>query len=476
MGIRRTLAFILATGIVASVAAADNAGQGRYDAKARELFARVISMPTSKGNARVPAMVEYLAGEFRAAGFPAADVVVVPFKGTGDATASLVVRYRSNGHSNDTRGKPILLLAHMDVVTAKREDWERNPFELIEENGFFYGRGTYDNKQGVVALTATFLRLKAEGFVPRRDLIIYFSGDEETAQETTGNIVREHRALIDAEFALNSDAGGGVLDDVSGKPLYFALQTAEKTYADFTLTVRNPGGHSSQPRADNAIYDLAAALGRVRAWQFPVMSNPTTLASLRQQGEMTPGELGEALKKFAADPADAAAAQLVSQSSSFVGQIRTTCVATMLNGGHAENALPQSASANVNCRIFPGVKIEDVRASLQQVAGKDVEVKLVGEPLWSDASPLRPDVLKAVTRAVHTIRPGVPVVPFQASGATDGLFFRSIGIPTYGLDGNFMKPKDEFSHGLNERVGVGAFYDSLKFWHALLTDLAGRRR
>jgi acetylornithine deacetylase/succinyl-diaminopimelate desuccinylase-like protein len=478
MGIRRTLAFMLATGIAASVAAADNAGQGRYDAKARELFARVISMPTSKGNAQVPAMVEYLAGEFRAAGFPAADVVVVPFKGTGDATASLVVRYRSDGKGSNggKGGKPIALLAHMDVVTAKREDWERNPFELIEENGFFYGRGTYDNKQGVVALTATFLRLKAEGFVPTRDLIIYFSGDEETAQETTASIVREHRALVDAEYALNSDAGGGVLDDATGKPLYFSFQTAEKTYADFTLTVRNPGGHSSQPRADNAIYDLAAALGKVRAYQFPVMSNPTTLASLKQQGEMTPGELGVAVKKFAENPNDAAAAQLISQSPSFVGQTRTTCVATMLNGGHAENALPQSASANVNCRIFPGVKIEDVRVALQQAAGKDVEIKLVGEPLWSDASPLRPDLVKAVTRAVNAIQPGVPVVPLQTSGATDGLLFRAAGIPTYGIDGNFMKPDDDFSHGLNERIGVRSFYDSLKFWHVLLKDLAGKRR
>jgi acetylornithine deacetylase/succinyl-diaminopimelate desuccinylase-like protein len=461
--------------------AADSAGQGRYDAryqvKARELFARVIAMPTSKGNGQVPAMAEYLAGEFRAAGFPAADVTIVPFKGSADQTASLVVRYRSKeGRGNGKGGKPIVVMAHMDVVAAKRSDWERNPFELIEENGFFYGRGTYDNKQGVVALTATFLRLKAEGFVPTRDLIIYFSGDEETAQDTTVNVVRAHRELIDAEYALNADAGGGVLDDASGKALYFSFQTAEKTYADFTLTARNPGGHSSQPRADNAIYELAAALGKVRAYQFPAMSNPTTLASLKQQGAMTPGELGAALSKFAANPQDSAAAEVIAREPSFVGQTRTTCVATMLSGGHAENALPQSATANVNCRIFPGVKIEDVRAKLQEVAGKEVEVKLVGEPLWSDASPLREDLVKAVTRAVNAIRPGVPVVPLQTSGATDGLVFRSAGIPTYGMDGNFMKSEDDFSHGLNERIGVKSFYDSLTFWHTLLKDLAGRRR
>lgn len=477
---RFSLAIVFAV-IAAAASPGHSAGQGRndaqYDAKARELFARVIAMPTSKGNAQVPAMAEYLAGEFRAAGFPAADVTIVPFKGSADQTASLVVRYRSKeGGGNGKGGKPIVVLAHMDVVAAKRSDWERNPFELIEENGFFYGRGTYDNKQGVVALTATFLRLKAEGFVPTRDLIIYFSGDEETAQDTTVNVVRNHRELIDAEFALNSDAGGGVLDDATGKPLYFSLQTAEKTYADFALTARNPGGHSSQPRADNAIYDLAAALSKVRAYQFPAMSNPTTLASLKQQGAMTPGEFGAALSRFAANPQDAAAAEVIAREPSFVGQTRTTCVATMLSGGHAENALPQSATANVNCRIFPGVRIEDVRAKLQEVAGKEVEVKLVGEPLWSDASPLREDLLKAVTRAVNAIRPGVPVVPAQASGATDGLVFRAAGIPTYGMDGNFMKSGDDFSHGLNERVGVQSFYDSLTFWHTLLTDLAGRRR
>ncbi len=196
----------------------------------------------------------------------------------------------------------------MDVVAAKREDWERSPFELIEENGFFYGRGTYDDKQGVVAITSTFLRLKSEGFVPSRDLIIFFSGDEETAQATTMNIAQEHRALIDAEFALNSDAGGGMLDDATGKALYYSLQTAEKTYADFTVTVRNPGGHSSLPRDDNAIYDLAVALLKVRDYKFPVMWNDTTVASLRQAGTMTPGELGEALRKFADNPRDAAAA------------------------------------------------------------------------------------------------------------------------------------------------------------------------
>jgi len=465
----------LATAFLTCAAVAAPAPQRTaQELKAREIYAKVVSIPTSKGNGRVPEMAEYLAGQFRAAGFPAEDVRVVPFKGVGDQTASLVVRYRSGGKGGSGKAKPILLIAHMDVVTAKREDWERDPYQFIEDNGYFYGRGTFDDKQGVVAITSTFLRMKAEKFVPNRDLIAYFSGDEETAQDTAIDIVKNHRALIDAEFALNGDAGGGILDDDNGKPLYFSLQTAEKTYADFSVTTRNPGGHSSQPRDDNAIYDLAVALTRLRDFKLPVMWNETTLASLKQAGTLVSGELGEALTRFAANPKDAAAAEVISHNPTYVGTTRTTCVATLLNGGHAENALPQSASANVNCRIFPGVKIEDVRVALQGAVGNGVEVKVVGTPMSSDPSPLRPDVLKAVTRAVHAIRPDVPVIPSQTSGATDGLVFRAGGIPTYGVDGNFMKGNEDFSHGLNERLSVQSFYDSLTFWYVMVTSLSGK--
>jgi len=464
---------VLATLFGASAACvAAPAARSPQELKAREIYAKVISIPSQKGNDKVPAVAEYLAGEFRAAGFPADDIHIVPFKGVDDNTASLVVRFRGNGKG----GKPIVMLAHMDVVVAKREDWERDPFTLTEENGYFYGRGTFDDKQGVVALTSTFLQLKAEKFVPSRDLILYFSGDEETAQATAADIVKAHRDLIDAEFALNADAGGGTLDDQTAKPLYYTLQTAEKTYADFAVSTHNAGGHSSQPRDDNAIYDLAAALTRLRAWQAPVMWNDTTLAQLKKAGELTSGELGEALRKFAADPHDAAAAAVIARSPAYVGTTRTTCVATMLNGGHAQNALPQSAVANVNCRIFPGMKVEDVRQALQRAVGDLAEVKLTGTPMSSDPSPLRPDVVKAVTHAVNVIRPGTPVVPGQVSGASDGLLFRAAGIPTYGVDGNFMKDDEDFSHGLNERLTVQSFYDSLKFWHVLVTDLAGPRR
>lgn len=472
MTTRLLAALAAATCFSLAATAADQPGTRASDRKAREILEKVVSIPTELGRNKVPEMAEYLAGEFRAAGFPAEDVKVIPYKFTADQTAVLIVRYRGTGQG----GKPIALMAHMDVVTAKREEWERDPYRLIEENGYFFGRGTADIKSGIAGLTATFLRLRQEGFKPSRDLIIYFSGDEETAQDTTVVTVRDHRDLVDAEFALNSDAGGGVLDDDTGKPLFYSLQAAEKTYADFTLTAHNPGGHSSQPRADNAIYELAAAIGKVQAHAFPVMTNEITISSFRAAGKSTPGELGAAMSKFAANPKDADAAAVISKNPAVVGMLRTTCVATRLDGGHANNALPQTATANVNCRIFPGVKVEDVQATLQQLVGSGIDVQEFGKAMSSDASPLRPDVMAAVTRTVQKLHPGVPVVPEQASGATDGLVFRAAGIPTYGVGGIFMKSKDDFSHGLNERIPVAGFYSSLDHWYLLLKDLAGRRR
>ncbi len=435
-----------------------------HDAKAREIFSKLISYPTSPGLGQVPAMAEYLAGEFRRAGFPQADIHLLPL----GETASLVVRYRGDGSG----GRPILLLAHMDVVTAKREDWQRDPYTLVEENGFFYGRGTLDVKNGVTALTATFLRLKSEGFVPTRDLIIAFSGDEETEGKTARDQVNNHRDLVDAEFALNSDGGGGTIDE-NGRDLVYGLQTAEKTFASFELTVRNPGGHSSLPREDNAIYELADALKKVQAYRFPVMWNDTTVASYRAAAKVTEGKVGEAMAAFAQDPENsAAAAEVLTRIPWEVGRIRTTCIPTLLRGGHAENALPQSATATINCRIFPGVAVADVGKTLQSLAGPAAELKVIGEPFASDASPLRADVLAAVTQTVHALHPGTPVVPVQESGATDGLYFRSAGIPTYGVGAAFIKDSDSFAHGLNERLPVKSFYEDLQHWYLLVKALS----
>ena len=470
---KQSLSFLCGICLAFSAAAAPPE-HGPFDAKAREIFQKVIAIPTSIGNDKVPEMAEYLASEFRAAGFADADINILPLNYPDDKTASLVVRYRSEAKVSDGKSaKPILLLAHMDVVAAKRADWQRDPFRLIEEGGYFFGRGAYDVKPGVVALTTAFLRLKKEGFKPKRDLIIYFSGDEESSQRTTVDVVRDHRDLIDAEYALNSDAGGGSLDEVTGKPALYKLSSAEKTYADFTLTTHNAGGHSSRPRVDNAIYDLAEALLKVSKYRFPAMSNDATIANFRAAAKTNAGELGAAMARFAANPQDTAAADIIAESPAYIGQTRTTCIATMLAGGHAMNALPQSASANVNCRIFPGVKVPDVQAKLQELAGPAVEIKVVGTPMSSDASPLRKDVVDAVTRAVQKVRPGVPVVPQQDSGASDGLVFRAAGIPTYGTEAIFIKPSEDFAHGLNERIPVESFYKSLEQWYLLIKDVGG---
>ena len=465
MNTRFTMAIVTAVVGLFAARGVTAAPPDSFERQGVELYRKLISFNTAVGQGQVPVLAEYLATQFRAAGFAASDIHLFPL----GETTSMVVRYPGNGSG----GRPILLMAHMDVVTARREDWKRDPFTLIEENGYFYGRGTLDVKGGVATITSAFVRLKSEGFVPSRDLIIVFSGDEETTQQTIKDLARNHRELIDAEFALNSDGGGGVLDERTGLPLAYSLQTAEKIYESFELTVHNAGGHSSTPRVDNAIYDLAAVLQRLQGYHFPVMSNDTTRRYFAALGKRTPGKLGAAMLGFAAHPQEGAAAATLAANFSYVGDTRTTCVPTLLSGGHADNALPQSATATINCRIFPGVRVDAVQATLQKLAGPGVQFKRVNEPIESDASPLREDVLAAVTRAVHRRHPGIEVVPQQSSGATDGAVLRSAGIPTYGTGEEFIKDSDDFSHGLNERVPVQSFYDGLDFWHALIVDLAG---
>lgn len=456
----------LAFALTAAPAAAQTDNEASR-AQARDIYQRVVGFNSSPEGGQVGAMGDYLAELFRNGGFAAEDVnllEVADVKG-------LVVRYRGDG----TGGRPILFLAHMDVVPALRSDWERDPFTLVEENGYFFGRGASDNKAGLSLIAATFLQLKAQGFTPTRDLIIWFSGDEETSGNSTAALLRDHRALLgDVEFALNSDGGGGSLNNQTGAPEAYFLQTAEKTYASYTLTARNPGGHSSLPRPDNAIFDLMDALERVRGYQFPVMWNDTTLMSFRAGGQVVGGETGAAMRRFAERPGDRRAAATISANPNMVGQVRTTCVPTLLAGGHAENALPQSAVATINCRIFPGVPPADVQAQLQRLAGENIEVAPIGETNFSDASPLREDVIAAVTAAVHAHYPNVPITPSMSAGATDGLFFRAAGIPTYGVGEMFMKESDEFAHGLNERNPVASFYNGLDHWRVLINELAGR--
>ncbi|MDX1576980.1 MAG: M20/M25/M40 family metallo-hydrolase [Gemmatimonadota bacterium] len=461
-------ALLLPAVLAAQDASADYAEP--HQRQALDIYRDLIEFRSATPHGEVPAVARYLADRFLEGGFPAGDVHILPFTlPSGEETASLIVRYPGDGSSGED---PILLLAHMDVVDALPEDWERDPFTLIEEDGYFFGRGTFDDKFGVTTLTTTFLRLKREGFVPTRDLVIAFTGDEETGMLTTRGLVTTHRSLTDAEFALNADGGGGVLAE-DGTPRAFFVQASEKTYATFELTVTNPGGHSSTPRTDNAIYELADALKRLEEHRFPVRVNDATLAYFETMSGIVGGEVGEAMARLARDPQDAEAAEVLWHRPEEVGITRTTCVATMLRAGHAENALPQSATATVNCRIFPGVEVSEVQATLQRVVGESVRIEVLDEPLASPASPIREDVMEAVEAGVQAIRPGTPIVPYMAPYGTDGKEIRRGGIPTYGVMGIFIKDSDQFAHGLNERVSVRAFFDALEFWHTVLRELAG---
>lgn len=442
-----------------------------YQRTALVIYRHIISIRSAAGHGNVPEVANYLADQLRDGGFDDADIHVLPQTlSSGEETASLVVRFEGD----DSSGRePILLIAHMDVVDALPEDWERDPFTLVEEDGYFFGRGTLDDKFGITTLTTTFLRLKADGFVPNRDLILGFTGDEETGMETTRALANDYRELTDAEYVLNADGGGGFLDH-NGNATAFMVQAAEKTYASFKLTIRNPGGHSSLPRPDNAIYELATVLKNIEAYTFPTRTNDITQGYFEKSGAVTPSPVGDAMRRFAANPEDEEALAVLRQSPMQNAVTRTTCIATMLSAGHADNALPQSATATVNCRIFPGVAVDDVLAKLFEVAANDaLEIELMGEATSSPASPINEEINAAVIKAVHRQHPGIPIIPYMAPYGTDGIEMRLAGMPTYGVMGLFIKEEDEFAHGLNERVQVDMFFGALEYWHDMLTDLAG---
>ena len=455
-----------------AIAAPSRPAATNWNALGREIFAEAVNMRTAVGNNATPQLVEALAARFRAAGFAEADIHILRHKDT----AALVVRYRGDGSAGK---KPILALSHLDVVDALASDWSRDPYQFAEIDGYFYGRGTTDVKIGVTAITTAFLRLKAEGFVPKRDIILSFSGDEETTGETTHILARDHRDWIDAEYALNSDGGGGAYTE-DGRLLPFSLQTSEKTYADFTLTTRNRGGHSSGPRRDNAIYQLAQALTRLSTARFASHLNDTTRAELLAEADALPANnpVAVAIRRFAADPADQAAADIIEADESTVGRTRTTCVATMLSGGHAENALPQTAAATVNCRIFPGESLETVKGVISAaVDDPGIEIAQLGDVLVAPGSELRQDVLEAYTRSLRRLIPGVKVLPSMSLGASDGNILRFYGIPTYGVDGSWIvTPIDDRAHGRDERLPVKAFEQDLEHWYFMLKDLAGTGR
>jgi carboxypeptidase PM20D1 len=462
----KKIIMLVAACMLSSITLASEEVTSAHARKTLEIYTRIIGVETSKNLGNVPEVANYLASELLAAGFAKEDVEVVPL----GETASLIATYRGDGSSGKA---PILFLGHMDVVEALAADWERPPFELTSDDTYFFARGTVDNKFGVAQLTSTFIRLKKEGFMPNRDLIIAFSGDEESGMTTTRMLAYEREDLARAEFALNSDAGGGDLS-ADGRPVVYLMQAAEKTYVTWEITVRNPGGHSSRPRPDNAIYDLANAITKIQNYKFPVRWSEMTQTFFEETGEQLGGELGDAMVRFANNPRDEVAADRLALESSYVGTTRTTCVVTMLQAGHAENALPQSATATVNCRVFPGVPVESVKNALEHVVENDaIEFHQLEEATESPISRLRPDVVAAVSKAVHTRYPDIKVIAYMESGGTDGMHFRKAGIPTWAVSGIFMNPDEMYAHGLNERVPVKAFYDGLDHWSIIIRELAG---
>ena len=439
--------------------------------QAYSIYERIIAIRSARGHQQVPAMVEYLTGQFRKAGFADDDIMVTDYDSDGEPTQGLIVHFRGSGASGK---KPIVLLGHMDVVDALPEDWERDPFTLTAEDGYFFGRGTTDNKYGIANLSATFIRLKQEGWTPSRDLYLVFSGDEETGMVSTRAQAKWVAENVDPEFVLNSDAGGLALGD-DYAPQAMLVQAAEKTFATWELTVSNPGGHSSRPRSDNAIYELAAALTRLSEYKFPVQATGLTRSYLGALGQNTPGALGEAMRTFAADPSDADAIAVLQANPETVGTLGTTCVATMLKAGHAENALPQSATATVNCRIFPGVGAAATEAVLREVvANENVTFRLDTDVTESPESQLRDDVRAALAKSLETrFGKAVPIIPYMESGGTDGMHYRTLGYDTVAMSGAGSRPQDMYAHGLNERLYADAFWAGLDHWYVMLKELAG---
>ncbi|WP_394760603.1 M20/M25/M40 family metallo-hydrolase [Phenylobacterium sp.] len=457
------LAALFATSALAAPAAPvlPKVDQAEHD-QALALLKKGIGFRTVIPGDQVPVYAAHLKSVLVAAGFKPDEVQIEPVAGS----AVLVARYAGT----DATKKPIVVIDHMDVVEARASDWTRDPFTAVEENGYVFGRGSGDDKFDVSVIVTVLGKLKREGWKPGREVILALSGDEETLMQTARKLAAD---LKGAELVLNGDAGGGSLTE-DGKPELYGLQAAEKTYADFEITVTDPGGHSSRPGKTNAIYRLGADLARLAAYQFPAMRSEITMAGFKAAAASRTGPTGDALRAYVANPNDAAAIATLSDDRDFVGQLHTTCVATMLSGGHATNALPQKATASVNCRIFPGTASEDVRQTLIKVIadpGATVTRENDGS-IDAPASPLRPDVLAAVTKAVHARYPGLPVVPNMSAGATDSMFFRALGVPAYGVSGMFTKASDDFAHGLNERIPIATIDGALAQWEMILKDLA----
>jgi acetylornithine deacetylase/succinyl-diaminopimelate desuccinylase-like protein len=458
---------LLALALLAPLSARAQSALTLDQVEARAIFQQLIEIKTSYKEGSTSPAAHAIAQRFLDAGFPAADVHVLG--PAGDKDSNVVVRMQGTS----TALKPILLIAHLDVVEALRSDWSIDPYTLTEKGGFFYGRGTSDIKGGATTLAETLLRFKREHIVPARTLIMALTAGEEGGGGYNGIswLIANHRDLIDAEWCINPDGGDPLIKD--GKKIVRAVQASEKLYQSYYLTVTNKGGHSSMPTPDNAIARLADAIGRVSRFHFPVHLNETTRAYFERSAALSAGQTAADMRAIAKNERDSSAAARLSVSPFYNAQLRTTCVPTMLEGGHAPNALPQSARALVNCRILPGETPAAVRTVLVRVVADDsVKVAPIdsGEP--GTASPLLPAVMMPVEKVTQRLWPGVPVIPQMETGATDGWRLRDVGIPTYGLSGIPLDVDDERAHGRDERIMVKSFYEGVEYMYQLVKEVA----
>jgi len=456
----RSIAVAVALGVGAlRPSPAPAQGLDPHQSLAHDIFEELIEINTTDSVGSTTQAAEAMAARLRAAGFPEGDVKVL---GPHERKGNLVVRLRGTGAR-----RPVLLLAHLDVVEARREDWSVDPFKLLEKDGFYYGRGTTDDKAMAAIWIANLIRYRQEGREPERDIVVALTADEEGGNFNGVQwLLANHRDLIEADYALNEGGGGAIKN---GKYVANRVQASEKVYQDFTLEVKNPGGHSSLPVRDNAIYHLAEGLARLAAFDFPVKLNEVTRGYFERMSAIEPEPTASAMKGVLKRPRDPAAVEVLARTPYYNAMMRTTCVATMLQGGHALNALPQTARANVNCRMLPGDSPDETRTTLVRVLADDgIGVTPLAEAKPSAPSPLRPDVIGPIERVTEQMWPGVPVIPVMGTGATDGLYLRRAGIPTYGVDGIFEDVDDTRAHGRDERIGVKQFYDGLEFLYRLV--------
>jgi acetylornithine deacetylase/succinyl-diaminopimelate desuccinylase-like protein len=442
---------------------------------AHDIFKQLIEINTTDSVGSTTLAAQAMAQRLLDAGFPKSDVVVL---GPNDRKGNMVARYRGKPNS---KLRPVLIIGHLDVVEARREDWTTDPFKFVEQDGYYYGRGTQDMKEDDAIAVTDFIRLRKEGFVPDRDIILALTADEEGGKSNGVNwLLQNHRDLIDAEFALNPDSGGVSMDH--GKPMTVEFEATEKLYADYQVLATNPGGHSSLPKPDNAIYHVADALGRLEKSPFPFELNAVTREYFEQMAKIETGQTADDLRAILASPADPAAIERLSKDARYNSTMRTTCVATMLSGGHAPNALPQSAEANVNCRIFPGHSQEEIRLQLVQLFNDpklSVRYRSDSRELSDHGSdrkamvppPLRTDVMTSLRKVAAKMWPGAPVLPIMETGASDSIYTMSAGIPSYGVSGIAVDRDDIRAHGRDERVKVDSYYTGVEFYYLFLKAL-----